>query len=224
MDAWQADLASLAKDAHEAAKPLVVNIAGNDVDDYLNLAERAFAVGADVVEMNLAWPCLLSAGRVKHSFSDAPSAVSELLREAAIRLNDKRGDLWLKFSPMQPTVLEEMARVIADARDAPVTAVVCCGPFPKTLFLEPEGDSVVGTDSFGQMGGEALRPIALGQVRQFRTQLPDSVAVIGLGGVSIREHVNQYLDMGASAVGLTTAFQIGGENIYSYLFPEEVAT
>ena len=223
MDAWQADLVALAGAARDAGKPFVVNVAGSDLDDYVNLAERAFAAGADVVEMNLVWPCLLSARHVRYTFSDDPAAVSDLLRAATDRFRGKRGDLWLKFSPMQPTVLEGMAAAIGAAGDSPVSAVVCCGPYPKTLFLEPDGTSVVGTDSFGLMSGEALRPIALGQVRQFRAMLPDSVAVIGVGGVSIRAHVDQYLDMGATAVGLTTAYQIGGTDVFSYLFPEEVA-
>ncbi len=219
MDAWEADLGVLARAAHEAGKPFIVNVAGNNVDDYLNLAERAFAAGADVVEMNLAWPCLLSAGGSRHAFSDDPVAVSDLLRAAAVRLHGM-GDLWLKFSPMQPTVLESMAAAI-DAQGG-LSAVVCCGPYPRTLFLEPDGESVVGTDKFGLMSGEFLRPIALGQVRQFRALLPKSVAVIGIGGVSISEHIEQYLGMGASAVGLTTAYHIGGTDVFSYLFPEEM--
>ena len=222
MAAWEADLAGLARDARDAGKPLVVNVAGNDIDDYLRLAERAFAAGADVVEMNLAWPCLLSPRLVKHAFADDPAAVSALLGRAAERLGGK-GDLWLKFPPMQPTVLEAMVTAIDANAGAPVTAVVCCSPYPKTLFLEPDGGSVVGSDSFGQMSGEILRPIALGQVRQLRAMLPADVAVIGLGGVSIRDHVDQYLGMGAHAVGLTTAYQIGGPDIFGYLFPEEMA-
>lgn len=224
MDAWEAELAALANAARNAGKPFIVNVAGNDVEDYVNFAERAFAAGADVVEMNLVWPCLLSASGVKYTLSDHPSAVSDLLGVAAARFGGKRGDLWLKFSPLQPTVLEAMAAAIAARRNAPVAAVVCCGPYPRTLFLEPDGSSVVGTDSFGQMSGEFLRPIALGQVRQFRSLVPGDVAVIGVGGVAIREHVDQYLSMGASAVGLTTAYQIGGSDVFSYLFPEEVLT
>ena len=223
MEAWESHLGALANAARDAGKPFVVNVAGNDADDYLNLAERAFAAGADVVEMNFAWPCLLSPRLVKYAFSDDPSAVSDLLRAAAARFHGKSGDLWLKFSPMQPTVLEGMVTAIDSEGGSRVTAVVCCGPYPKTLFLEPDGSSVVGSDSFGQMGGEILRPIALGQVRQFRAMLPANVAVIGLGGVSIREHVDQYLEMGASAVGLTTAYQIGGSDVFGYLFPEEMA-
>jgi dihydroorotate dehydrogenase (fumarate) len=224
MDAWQTELPALASAARKVGKPFVVNVAGTNVEDYLNLAERAFAAGAEVVELNLAWPCLLSAGRAKHSFSDNPSVVTELLRAAAARFRGKRGDLWLKFSPMQPTVLEFMAAAIGAAGDAPVTAVVCCAPYPKAVFLEPDGRSVVGTDSFGQMSGEFLRPIALGQVRQFRALLQDNIAIIGLGGVLIRAHIDQYLDMGAKAVGFTTAYQIGGSEVFSYLFEEAMAS
>jgi dihydroorotate dehydrogenase (fumarate) len=225
MDAWEPELAALAKAAREAGKPFIVNVAGCDVEDYVNLAERAFAAGADVVELNLGWPCLLSTRRVKHTLSDDPASVSRLLQRAGEHFRDKRhGDLWLKFSPMQPTVLEAMAEAIDANRDAPVTAVVCCGPYPKTLFLEPDGTSVVGTDSYGQMSGEFLRPIALGQVRQFRVLLPSNFAIIGVGGISVRQHMDQYFAMGASAVGLTTAYHIGGLDVFSFLLPDEVVT
>ncbi len=222
MDQWQGQLPAIAGAARHAGKPLVVSVSGTDVADYLQLAERAFACGANVVEMNLFWPCLLSPRQVKHSFSDDPEMVVKLLNEAATRFKGKRADLWLKFSPLQPTILERVANAIASS-GAPVTAVVCSGPYPKTLFLDTDNGSVLGTQSFGQMGGEVLRPIALGQVRQFRNLLPSSVAVIGTGGISIREHVDQFLAMGASAVGLVTAYKIGGADIFSYLFPEMAA-
>jgi dihydroorotate dehydrogenase (fumarate) len=224
MAVWEPELAGIASAARAAGKPFVVNVAGDDAADYLQLAERTFAAGASAVELNLAWPCLLSAdGKQKYAFADDPAAVAELLRRAAERFKGARRDLWLKFSPMQPTVLGAMAKAIRAAPDAGVTAVTCCGPYPKTLFLDAENASVIGTDAFGQIGGEFLRPIALGQVHQFRSLLPNEVAVIGLGGVSIRAHVDQYLAMGAAAVGLTTAYKIGGSDIFSYLFPGKVA-
>lgn len=224
MDVWEPELAGLAETARKVGKPFVVNVAGQDTADYLRLAERAFAAGATVVELNLAWPCLLSSdGKQKYGFSDDPAAVTDLLRAASDQRKGKRGDLWLKFAPMQPSVLGAMAQAIRANAGVPVTAVTCSGPYPKTLFLDADNTSVVGTDAFGQIGGEFLRPIALGQVRQFRALLPKEVAVIGLGGVSIRAHVDQYLAMGATAVGLTTAYKIGGADIFSYLFPGTVA-
>ena len=224
MDAWEPELRPLAAAARQAGKPLIVNVAGTDAADYLDLAERAFGAGADAVELNLAWPALMNQrGTSKYAFADDPDAVAGLLRQAAARLSGRRGDLWLKFPPLQPTILERMADAICAVERAPVTAVVCCGPYPKTLFLDEANDSVLGTLSFGQVGGDFLRPIALGQVRQFRAFLPPRVALVGVGGVSIRAHVEQFLAMGASAVGLTTAYKIGGAEIFSYLFPAEDA-
>jgi len=223
MDVWEPELVKLAASAHAAGKPLIVNVAGEDAEDYLQLAERAFAAGAAAVELNLAWPCLSSPdGLQRYAYSDEPTAVASLLSRAAERLKGKRRDLWLKFSPLQPTVLNAMASAIREQGSC-VTAVVCCAPYPKTLFLDPDNASVIGTDEFGQIGGEFLRPIALGQVRQFRAVLPARIAVVGIGGVSIRAHVDQYLAMGAAAVGLTTAYRIGGTDIFSYLFPPQVA-
>jgi dihydroorotate dehydrogenase len=224
MDVWEPELVMLAQAAHAAQKPLIVNVAGESAEDYIALAERAFAAGASAVELNLAWPCLTSPdGSQKYAYSDDPRAVSDLLSLAARRWSGKQRDLWLKFSPLQPTVLNAMASAICEHADSRVTAVVCCAPYPRTLFLDVDNASVMGTDAFGQVGGEFLRPIALGQVRQFRALLPPELAVIGIGGVSIRAHVDQYLAMGASAVGLTTAYRIGGTAIFSYLFPPRAA-
>jgi dihydroorotate dehydrogenase len=224
MDAWEADLAKLAAASQAAGKPLIVNVAGSDAFDYVQLAERAFSAGANAVELNLAWPCMISSdGTQKYAFADDPAAVARLLRIAAERFAAQRRDLWLKFSPLQPTVLAEMALVIRDYAGAPVTAIVCCAPYPKTLFLDADNASVIGTDAFGQVGGEFLRPISLGQVRQFRARVPKQVAIIGVGGVSIAAHVDQYLAMGASAVGFTTAYKIGGADIFSFLYPGKVA-
>lgn len=223
MDVWEPELAKLAVAARTAGKPFIVNVAGEDAEDYLQLADRAFSAGASAVELNLAWPCLRSPdGFQRYAYSDEPSAVADLLRLASERFKGKRRDLWLKFSPLQPTVLNAMASAIRE-HGSLVTAVACCAPYPKTLFLDPDNASVIGTDEFGQIGGEFLRPIALGQVRQFRGVLPAQIAIVGIGGVSIRAHIDQYLAMGAAAVGLTTAFRIGGADIFSYLFPPKVA-
>jgi len=224
MDAWEPELAKLAAGARAAGKPLVVNVAGESAGDYVHLAERAFAAGASAVELNLAWPSLASAdGRQRYAYADEPAAVADLLRFAAERFGGKRRDLWLKFPPLQPSILNAMAAIIRELSGSRVAAVVCCAPYPRTLFLDPDNVSVIGTDSFGQIGGEFLRPIALGQVRQFRALLPREIAVVGVGGVSIRAHVDQYLAMGAAAVGLTTAYRIGGADIFAYLFPKVAA-
>jgi dihydroorotate dehydrogenase len=224
MDVWAPEIATLAIATRSAGKPLIVNVAGEDAADYVNLALRAFASGANAVELNLAWPCLKSPdGQQKYAYADEPATVADLLRLVAERFKGKRRDLWLKFPPLQPSILNAMASLIRELAGSSVTAVVCCAPYPRTLFLDPDNVSVVGTDTFGQIGGEFLRPIALGQARQFRALLPKDVAVIGVGGVSIRAHVDQYLAMGAAAVGLTTAYRIGGTEIFSYLCPAMAA-
>ena len=223
MDVWEPELRELAVAARSAGKPLIVNVAGRHAADYVNLAERAFTAGANAVEFNLGWPCLKSSdGQQRYAYADDPAAVALLLQLAADTLVGRR-DVWLKFPPLQPTILNAMASLVCKHAGSLVTAVVCCAPYPKTLFLDADNESVVGTETFGQVGGEFLRPIALGQVRQFRALLPEETAVIGIGGVSIRAHVDQYLAMGATAVGLTTAYRIGGTDIFSYLAPSRVA-
>ena len=49
-----------------------------------------------------------------------------------------------------------------------------------------------------------MMPISLGQVRQFRNILPDSVAVIGVGGIQSKDDAYMYYNAGAAVVQVAT--------------------
>ena len=50
----------------------------------------------------------------------------------------------------------------------------------------------------------ADQPIALGQVRQFRKALPETIAVIGVGGIETADDVRAFIAAGATAVQAAT--------------------
>lgn len=88
------------------------------------------------------------------------------------------------------------------AVDAGVKGIVLSDSFPVSI---PEGGSVM---SVGQ-SGESIRPQVLQQIRTLRKTDIDC-EIIGTGGVLTKEHVNEYLEAGADAVGICSAMYLFG--------------
>jgi dihydroorotate dehydrogenase (fumarate) len=208
-----------------AGKPLVVSVAGFDVDEYATMAHETALAGVDLVEVNLACPNVWDAGRQKRiACFDAVhtaaicTAVGRTLADAA-RRTGRNPRFGVKLSPFSdPAALAGLAAALADlvgpadpaepaersgpAGPAWVTAV---NTFPNAVAFDRAGRPAVDPVYAG-LGGAALKPVGLGQVRQLRALLPDAVDVVGVGGVASGRDVVDYLRAGACAVGLATAF------------------
>jgi dihydroorotate dehydrogenase (fumarate) len=104
---------------------------------------------------------------------------------------------------------------IKDVRS--VDYVACSNTFPNALAFDPETSKPVISVKTGElvglagMGGEALRPIALGQVLQF-AHLLDGIDVVGVGGITCWQDVVDFQRAGAVAVQASTPYWNAGED------------
>ncbi|KAI5787284.1 hypothetical protein EDC01DRAFT_181337 [Geopyxis carbonaria] len=97
---------------------------------------------------------------------------------------------------------------------------------PPSLSTEPTKNwqptlsSAAGT-GIGGMAGEALHYLALGNVATLRKGLDEvgggleDIAVIGVGGVSDEDGMGRMMSVGASAVGVGTAFGREGKKVFA---------
>jgi dihydroorotate dehydrogenase (fumarate) len=117
----------------------------------------------------------------------------------------------VKISPFSdPAALADLAALLGAAAVGPrfVTAV---NTFPNALVVDAEHRPVIDVELAG-LSGPALKPVGLGQVRQLRRLLPDTVDIVGAGGVGEGRDVAEYLRAGAVAVQAATAFWNRGED------------
>ena len=77
-----------------------------------------------------------------------------------------------------------------------------------------DSQPMVDGNGLAGMGGKFLKPIALGQVKQLRALLPDSIEVVGAGGVSEGRDVEDMLCAGASAVQVGSACYAYGAKVF----------
>jgi dihydroorotate dehydrogenase (fumarate) len=177
------------------AHPLIISVAGFSIEDYVLCVEAVSkCIAVSAIELNLSCPNT-EHGKI-FSFD---LAILEELFKALAPYNQK--PLWVKLSPYSdPGQLTAVATLISNYRST-ISAVVTCNTFPSAYA----GASAISPhDGLAGLSGPALKPISLGQVRQFRQQLHPDIAIIGVGGITTGNDVQDFLEAGANAVQVTS--------------------
>lgn len=173
--------------------PIIVNLVGRSVDDYVFLARRLTeAQGADALEVNISCP------NVQHGcdFSADPALTYELI--AAVRAATPLPVI-TKLSP-NVTDMVPIARAAVDGGSDALSLI-------NTLLgtaIDARRRRFRIANITGGLSGPAVKPIALRCVWQVHRALPD-VPLIGMGGIMTGTDAAEFLLAGATAVAVGTA-------------------
>ena len=214
-------LPEMAEIAHAAGKPLFVSVAGFSPEEYSELACLAFRGGADAVELNLGCPNVWEERRQK-----APACFNRKLVEEI--LYQVRGEVGLgalvgvKVSPFSD--VEGLERVVNILKQSELVKFTTIGnTFPNAYACDEEGKPrITPGGGLAAMGGPAIKPISLGQVKQLRALLPERIAIIGTGGIGSARDVLDYQNCGAQAVQIATAILNRGIGLFADILTELV--
>lgn len=197
-DFYQKELPSMLEHIHEANKVAVLSIAGFSTDEYVRLTKLADESGVDILELNFGCPNVSIDGKQKPIVSFDPATMQEII-QAVQEVTDI--PLAIKLSPYSnPADLRAAADVLIVTK---VAAVVASNTFPNGFMGDERGQSVLANELAG-VSGPAMLPISLGQVRQFRNMLPETIAVIGVGGIETKDDAAMYYKAGADTVQVAT--------------------
>lgn len=204
IDFYKEALPRMINTIHENNKIAFVSIAGFSKQDYVDLAAMVNSSGVDVIEVNFGCPNVSVDGEQKPIVSFDPVAMEEII--LAIKTVTEL-PLAIKLSPYSnPSDLKNASEVLIRTK---VSAVVTSNTFPNGFYPGSDGSSVLANE-FAGVSGRAMLPIGLGQVRQFKDLLPDSIDIIGVGGIETSADVSAYLSAGASIVQVATLIVKGG--------------
>lgn len=175
----------------------VVNIAGNSVSEYAEVARRlreepGGAISA--IEVNVACPNAEDRGLM---FSGHPGAAASVVR--AVRANTRLDvPVFAKLSP-DVTDIVTIALACADAGASGLSLIgTLAGMRIDTTTLRPALSGIAGG-----LSGPAVRPIAVRCVYQVHAALPN-LPIIGSGGIACGLDALEFLLAGASAVAVGT--------------------
>ncbi len=189
----------------EAGVFIIQNIAGDTVEDYVELARALQPTSVPVLEMNLSCP------NVAHglSFGADPELIREVVRE--VRAVWDRA-IWVKLTP-NITSITDAARA---AKEAGADAV-CLINTLLGMAIDAKSRRPVIRNNTGGLSGPAVKPIALRMVNEIYRNV--DIPIVGMGGIVTAEDVMEFLIAGASAVQIGTA-NLLEPTIMSRMIPE----
>ncbi len=173
--------------------PVIVNVAGESIEDYVAVVRLLDLVpGVAGVELNISCPNVGKGGLQFAIDQDAAAAVTRAVRRAT------ELPLIVKLSP-NVSDIRPIARAVADAGADALSAINTLSGM--TLRADRTGPFLGNT--YGGLSGPAIKPVALRIVYEV-AQVVD-IPVIAIGGVTGIDDVLDFLAAGAVAVQVGTA-------------------
>ena len=173
--------------------PVIVNIAGESIDDYNSLAARLDRVaGVSGLEVNIGCPNVKSGGMEFGTDPRAAAAVTAAVKKASSL------PVIVKLTPNVTSIVEIAEAVVDAGADA-----LCLINTLKGMAIEVSTRKPSLGNICGGLSGPAIKPVALHMVYQVanRVKLP----IVGCGGIMSAQDALEFIMAGASAVEVGTA-------------------
>ena len=173
--------------------PVIVNIAGETIDEYVQLAGKLEGVpGVSGIELNISCPNV-SAGGMEFGLTPEAAAQVTSAVKAVTTL-----PLIVKLTP-NVTDIKEIALAVEEVK----ADAVCLINTIKAMAIDiNEKEPCLGNIT-GGLSGPAIKPIALYMVYEVARVV--SIPVIGCGGIASGEDALEFIMAGASAIQVGTA-------------------
>lgn len=173
--------------------PVIVNIAGDTVEEYGELARALDGVkGVSGLEVNISCPNVNAGGA---AFGAEPGCAADVVKAARKATSLP---VMVKLTPNAPDIVAVAKAVEAAGADA-VSLVNCF----KAMAIDVNRRKPVMANGTGGLSGPAIKPLALALVYQVAKAV--KIPVVGLGGITTGEDALEYIMAGATAVQVGSA-------------------
>lgn len=173
--------------------PVIVNIAGDTVEDYSRLADKLDrARGVAGIEVNISCPNIKKGGML---FGSRPAMAAEVTQ--AVKAATGKPVL-VKLSPNVTSIVDIARAVEAAGADALSLINTLLGMAINIKERKPVLGNVMGG-----LSGPAVRPVAVRSVWQVYRAV--NIPIAGMGGITCAEDALEFIMAGARAVAVGTA-------------------
>ncbi|ADH99186.1 dihydroorotate dehydrogenase [Salisediminibacterium selenitireducens] len=173
--------------------PVLVNIAGNAVEDYVETSRKVAASGkASALELNISCPNVKIGGM---QFGSDPAVARELTRAVKEVIDIP---LYVKLSPNVTDIVAMAKAVEAGGADGLSMINTLVG-----MTIDVQTGQPVLANKRGGLSGPAIKPVAIRMIYDVSQEV--SIPIIGMGGVQTVDDIIEFMMAGASAVAVGTA-------------------
>ncbi|MER2111247.1 dihydroorotate dehydrogenase [Solibacillus isronensis] len=173
--------------------PVIANVAGTEVADYVEVAERiSKASNVKALELNISCPNVKCGGI---QFGTDPETAKQLT--AAVKAVSSV-PVYVKLSPNVTNIVDIAKAVEAGGADGITMINTLVG-----MRLDERTGKPVIANGTGGLSGPAIKPVAIRMVYDVYKAV--NIPIIGMGGVTCAQDVIDFMSAGASAVAVGTA-------------------
>lgn len=171
---------------------VIANIAGSQVEDYVETVRRLQGSGVDMIELNISCPNVKEGGV---SFGTSAKSVENITKQVKAVAEQP---LMIKLTPNVTDITETAAAAEAGGADALSLINTITG-----MKIDINSRRPILKNNTGGMSGAAVFPVALRMVWQVANRV--KIPVVGMGGITKWQDAVEMLLAGASAVQIGTA-------------------
>jgi len=173
--------------------PVIVNIAGETVEDYIKLAKRLNSVpGVSALEVNISCPNIEAGGCEFGANPDSAAEITAKVREATTL------PIMVKLTPNTNDIVGVAVAVARAGADAISLINTLKGMAIDVIRRKPVLGNVTGG-----LSGPAIKPVALYMVYQVAGAV--DIPVVGCGGITTGRDAIEFITAGARAIQVGTA-------------------
>ena len=171
---------------------IIANVAGSQVEDYVETVRRLQGSGVDMIELNISCPNVKEGGA---SFGTNAKSVENITKQVKAVAEQP---IMIKLTPNVTDISEMAAAAEAGGADAVSLINTLTG-----MKIDIQTRRPILKNNTGGMLGAAVFPVALRMVWQVANRV--KIPVVGLGGITKWQDAVEMLLAGATAIQIGTA-------------------
>ncbi|MFA5792518.1 MAG: dihydroorotate dehydrogenase [Candidatus Gracilibacteria bacterium] len=194
--------------------PLIANIVGGSMEDYVEMAGIVADLKPDIIEINISCPNVedelgkpMACSLVKGA--DVTRLVKEVLAKKGVNI-----PVTVKLSPNVENIVGIANSVISAGADA-VTAVNTLGP---GMAIDIDFAEPILANRVGGLSGPGMKPLTVKYVYDIYKTL--KCPIIGTGGVLTGRDAIELMMAGATLVGVGSAVWFRGQDVFGQIVAE----
>jgi len=170
---------------------IIANIAGDTIEDYVNMAIKLNKSSVDMLEVNVSCPNVskgcVSFGVTEHGVYEITKAVKQVSNKPII----------IKLTPN----VTNIASIAYEAQRAGADAISLINTITG-MKIDIKTKRPILRNNTGGLSGPCIRPIAIRMVNQVYRAV--DIPIIGMGGITNHEDALEFIIAGANAIMIGT--------------------
>lgn len=173
--------------------PIIANVAGSQIDDYVEVAKNiSKASNVHALELNISCPNVKTGGIAFGTIPEVAKDLTAKVKEVS------EVPVYVKLSPNVSNIVD-MAKAVEEAGADGLTMI-------NTLLgmnIDIRTGKPILANRTGGLSGPAIKPVAIRMIYEVSQQV--SIPIIGMGGIQTVDDIIEFFYAGASAIAVGTA-------------------